>query len=451
MRKIMKRNILLLFMLAGACLLSALTLEEAKQTALERNSRYLAQKNAYSSARWSKQQSLSALMPSLTLSGTYAYLDPATVITGGGNNITLNHDSRSAALTLSQPLFMGGKLWQAYRISSISSEMAKLSLESTRLSILAETESKYMNVLQLQDLLEISQKDWNNSKNNQDIGEIRYNTGSISQADFLKLKSRAASKEVAYIQASVALDLAKQDLANLLDLPELDELEPVDYTAELPLMNLLGEVNPQQADFIDRAEQISRANNPGLQTAAASVNLSKKSYNIARGTFLPTLMLSASRSYKENGLDRYEFEGTNTLALTASVPLLPFWNNYSASRKAYYDLQKSRQDYKTAEDGILLSVKAAVLNLLSGARQVKAAELALQYAEQTYLQMEERFRNNLVSVTDMTDAEVVLQSARVSRANSYYSFLKAKTTLKQVLGTDDDAVITSILQATEEK
>ena len=442
-----KTILIILLLLFTLSLASALTIEEAKQLALSKNSKYLAQKDAYQAAKWSKQQALGGLLPSLSLSGTYVYLDPAVSVKAGMNTITFNHDTRSTALTLSQPLFMGGKLWQAYKITGITEEMNRLSLENTRLSIINEVETKYLAVLQLNELLIISQSDLQSSKNNLAIAQVRFDNGTMSKADYLKIQAKAANKEVALIQSESALELAKQDLMNTLGSTDLPELTPVALDREeVRLIKLSQYTNEQTKEFSRKAIIVSNEHNLGLKIALAGTQLSKKAYNIARGSFLPTVILSANRSYNDAGVDRYQFTGSSTLALTASVPLLPLWNTYSGSRKAWYDYRKSQSDYQTASDGINLGVKAGALNLISSARQVTAARIALQYTELTYQQMQERYRNNLLSVTEMLDVEVMLQAAKVSLSNSTFAYLKARSALLQALGTDNNNDIDSLME-----
>jgi outer membrane protein len=443
----MNRKILTLMLLAGVCLLSALTLDEAKQMALKSNSRYLAAKNAYDSARWSKTQAFSSLLPSLSATGSYVYMDPATEIQTGMSTITLNHDIRSGALTLSQPIFLGGKLWQAYRITAISADMAKLSLENMRLTILAETESKYLAVLQLQELQSIAEKDLQSSEQTLEIAQVRFDNGTLSRGDLLKIQAKQASKQVALIQAQTAYELAWQDFVSSIFLDKNETLEPVSLANEEALIDTLTNwIDWDSEDFTARALDYARNHNLSLKITDDTVKLSKKAYNIAKGSFLPTVMLSASRSFSENGIDRYEFNGKNTVVLSASVPLLPGLGNYSGMRKAYYELEKSHQDWQTAANGIRLGVTAATLNLVSSARQVQASRIALDYTQQTYDQLVERYRNNMLSATEMLDAEVMLQAASVGKTNAEYSFLKAKSALLQALGTDDITVLNSLMQ-----
>jgi outer membrane protein len=443
----MKNYLLLIVLLAAVFPVFGLSLDEAKQIALQKNPKFLAAKNAYESAKWGKTQALGNLLPTLTASGSYVYLDPATEIQTGMTTLTLNHDIRSGSLNLSQPIFMGGKLWQAYKINSISAEMAKLSMENMSLTVLAETESKYLNVLQLQELLSVAEKDMQSSEQTLEIARVRYEGNIMSHGDYLKIQAKKATKEVALIQAQAALDLAIQEFWNYLD-TGAEDLEPVVMAVEDSLINKLADFNQWDTDdFTARALDYSRDNNLSLKITDNTVKLSQKAYNIARGNFLPTIMLSASRSFSENGLDRYEFDiSKNTVALTLSLPLLPQLNNYAGSRKAYYDLRKSRDDWQTAANGIRLGVTAAALNLVSTARQVNASRIALDYTQQTYDQLVERYRNNLLSATDMLDAEVMLQAAGVSKTNAEFSFMKAKSALLQALGTDDSKIINTLIQ-----
>ncbi|MFO7659541.1 MAG: TolC family protein [Candidatus Cloacimonadaceae bacterium] len=434
----MRKILSIMILLSLVNLLTALSLNEAKQMARERNPEYQAQLNSYKAAQWSSGQALGNMLPSLTLTGNYIYRDPATEIYAGNTMLTMNNDIRSFNLSLSQPIFLGGKLWQSYQISRDSEEMARLTLQNKELSLLTEVESKYYNVLLAQELLSISAKDLQGSKQNLDIAQVRFESGVLSSPEYLRIKSAVATKEVSLIQAQTALELAKQDFMNFLTLSEWTELEPVSLSADEPVIALMADWDSDEvAEFTRGALLTASSNNPYLRIVEMSVSIAKRGYAIARGSFLPSVYLSLSRSYSEDGFERYAFEGSNTLALTASLPLLPFLDNYSAARKAYHEVQKSSFDYAGAENNITLAVRSAALNVISAARQVKASKLALEFTQQTYDQLMERYRANLLSATDLLNAEVMLQSAEMSFANSFYNYFKARSALVKAFGTYD--------------
>ncbi|MDD3525132.1 MAG: TolC family protein [Candidatus Cloacimonetes bacterium] len=110
----------------------AITLEEAKSMAMEQNIGYRAGEAARKSAEWQKVNAFSAFLPNLSLSGSLLYMDPAREISMGAQSVRMNNDMRTFSLNLSQPLFLGGKLYQSYKIASTSQEIADLSQEAKR-------------------------------------------------------------------------------------------------------------------------------------------------------------------------------------------------------------------------------------------------------------------------------------------------------------------------------
>lgn len=157
-------------------------------------------------------------------------------------------------------------------------------------------------------------------------------------------------------------------------------------------------------------------------------------------------MLTGSRQYKENGIDRYEFEPSNQIMLSLSLPLLPQVGNYAAARKAQYDTQKQRFEAQAASDGIALGVESAAINLVSSARQLNSAKLSLQITQDMYDQLAERFRLNMLSTMELMDAELMLSASKMAYNNAFYNFFKARLSLLKALGTDDYAALNALIQ-----
>ncbi len=423
-----------------------LSLEQAKAIALQNNPEYLSAKASFEAAKWGKNSSLGSMLPSLTLDGSYIYMDPATTVQSSSVSYTLNHDFRSVSLNLSQPLYLGGKLWQAYKINGIAENIARLSLRNQELSLYSKVEELYLNALQMQEIVKISELDLQSATRNLEIAQLKYDNGLISNADLLRLQSNKASKEVSGLQARTAMQLSLRSLTNYLNMDEVPTLIELDQSDNSLVQTSLQNFDNAQTDvLIDRAVNYATKHNIGIAINEQSVQISKRTYTMAKSSFLPTIMLIGSRTYSENGIDRYEFEADNQLILSASIPLLPQYKNYAASRQAYYAMRQSELGSVSAKRGIRLGVESAVLGLISNVKQVNAATLALSYSEESYRQLQERFRNNMLSAGDLLDAELMVMSARTSLTNSRYSMLKSQTALMQALGTDDPMMLTTLI------
>lgn len=427
--------------------LGSISLQEAKQTALKQNPAFSAKEAAVNSAKWGKTNALSTVLPTLSLSGTYLYMDPATTVQTGATQTTLNNDMRTISLNLSQPLFLGGKAWQAYKMATTTEEMAKLNLENQRYTLFSEVENKYLAALQLKTLYQISQTETKSAEDNLELAKLKQDNGLLSRADFLRFQSRLASKQVSALQAQTALQLALKDLANYLGVTEMLMPQDISMDGEMPIIERLNGFDLASTGSLnDRLLQLALNRNLNYQILDKSVELSQRAYTIAKASFLPTLMLTGSRQYKENGIDRYEFTASNQIMLNASLPILPGLGFYSAAQKAKEEARKASLEAKVATDGIKLGIEAGTLNWVSSAKQVQSAAIALSYTEELYRQMQERFRLNMLSPLELLDAELMLSAANMTYTNAFYTYLKSRSALMQALALENDTDLYTLIE-----
>lgn len=420
-----------------------ISLQAAKDMALQQNQNFQGEKAALEAAKWNKTSAMSSFLPSLSLAGTLLYMDPARTIPAGGQNVTLNKDQRSLALSLSQPLFMGGRLYQSYKIASASAQMASLSLEMEELQLKAEVETKYYAVLQLMDILEIATREHEQAVQNMAVADLKLETGILSRADHLRFQASLANKDIALLQAETAYDLALRGFMNFLgaDEPLLPEAIELDETE----IQRLTKLDKQEIkSFTDRVYNLAQKQNQSLKILDKGVEISQRGQKIANASFWPSLTLVGSRTYAENGLDRYEFEAANQIMLNLSVPLLPQLGNYANSRKAYYQAQQTAFNAESAKDGIDLGLEAAAINLINSARAVQNAQLSLNITEEMYAQISERFRVNMISTLELMDAELMVSASRMAHARAYYDFLKARLNLLSLMGSQDEELLSTI-------
>lgn len=418
--------------------LESISLQEARELALKQNSAYAAKEAAVNAAKWGKTNALSSFMPSLSFSATYINQDPATSVQIGSQAYIMNNDMRTLAFNLSQPLFVGGKLYQAYKMAGLGAEMAALSLQSQRYLLLSEVESKYLSALQLRTVLQLSQNELQSAKDNLTIAKLKLDNGIISQPDYLRFQSNLASKEVSALQADTALQIVLRDFANYLGSVQILMPEELSIANEQVLIDRLDAYDLTKTQLLSqKAMQIALQRNLGIKTLVKSVELSERAYSLAKGSFLPTLMLTGSRQYKENGFDRYEFSPSNQIMLNLSIPILPGLGNYASMQKAKEEARKTALENKTATDGIKLGLESAILTWISSAKQINSASLALAYSEEFYAQMQERFNQNMLSAKDLLDAELMLSAAKLAHSNAFFAYLKARSVMMQSLAIDN--------------
>lgn len=421
-----------------------LSLERARELALQNNSAYQAKAAEMEAAKWSKTSAMSSILPSVSLDGTWLYMDPATSIPVPP--YTLNHDIRTFGLSLTQPIFIGGKAWQGYQMAKIAESMASTGFEAQKLTLLSDVNNYYLSLLQTQELLALSEQDTRSAEINLQLAQLKFDNGLLSNADYLRFKSQLASKEVSLLQTQTARQLAQMNLRNYLGIDYLPIAEPLPDIEKDAILALLDAYTPAAtSDLSAMVRDLSLSGNTSLRLLEDSVELSRRAYLMSKGSFLPTVMLIGSLNFDENGTDRYKFNSSSRIMLNASIPILPQLGNYANMRKANLEYKKNQLQAKTAGDGIKLGTESAVLNLVSAAKQVRAAKLSLDYTLQTYEQLQERFRMNLISSKDLLDADLMLSSARLAHSRAVFTYRQAHVALMQIVGLEDSTELDKMI------
>jgi outer membrane protein TolC len=438
----MKKLLFLIIMIAAVTGIFAermITLEEARELLLQNNPEYLAKESSLNSAQWEMRQSLAALFPAARLQGGYNYLDPKPFAAAQENY------SLSYGVSVSQPLFSGGKLWLSYRMSRDALKIAQADLDNTKLNLFSKLEEAYYNYLLTQELYQINRQALVIAETHLAIARIRLEAGTLSQAEFLQFRSEFSSREVALLQAENNRQLSYRQLQNLIKIENFS-ISPVEPSAYEDLASFFQELQAEQREAIrERLITYGIEHNPMLLISRTGQDISRKALTMAKGNFLPSVSLSASRNWNNNYSGEYDFDSSTTYMISASIPIFPLADNFSGYRKSYHSYRKAERETEAAEDNIKLAIESAYYSGMASAKTIISADLAKEYAEETYRMMEERFRNGLISSVELISIELLLTTSSLEAANSKYNFLKNRSLLKNLLNIENDRELMDIM------
>lgn len=432
---------LLIFALIISLSLSALTLEEAKQIAMKNNLELQTELNALNTSKWDLYSSRFDLLPSASVKSSYTKFDPEI---RANNNLLENEKSYS--FNVNYPIFIGGKNYLSSQIKSDVYKISEYSYQSKKLDVINNVEIKYFKVLEAQKLHAITEMDYQFALNHEEIAQVRFTNGSMSNADYLNFKSQSANKKVRLLQAKNAYEISLQDLKSYLNIKELGELTQIDEAQIKELSRIINDKDLDEIERIqDQLKEISEKQNLSLKINKVSIESTKKGHLMNMGNFLPSLNLNYSREWSKANYDN-DYSKQSTLVLSASLPLFPLADDYSSTKKSSYSVKKAEMQYESLQNNIDLAVTSLFLNLFSSLQSYEASKLSLQYSEESWSQKEMRFKNNLLSATEMIDADILISNARIQYTTSVYNVLKAKSSLMQILNIEDEAKLMSIIK-----
>lgn len=435
----MKILILVLLIITSHSLYAAtvVSLEDAGELLLSNNPEYLGKQAELSAAEWEKRQALMSLFPRASFQAGMNYMDPLPpTVFGAKEDYAVSY-----GFQLNQPLFMGGRLWNAYRISVDAYRMAKADYDNAKLSLIADMEEAYFDYLLVKELYEINEAALKIARQNLETARANLEAGTISSAGLYQMKSEYSAREVSLLQARNSKKLAYRRLGNYLKIDDF-EVQAVDLEVYQDFIAFYQELTGEALEEAKNSiVAYGKVHNPLLTMSRAGLDMSRRGVRISKGSFLPAVNLSAARTWNDRFTGMDDFNEETTFMITASVPLFPVYDNYSGYRSGRAAYIKAEKDAEAAEDGVLLAIEAAFYSGVTAAKNINSTELALRYAEETYRMMGERYQSGLISTADFLGIEMLLRTSRMNAANSKYEFLKNRSTLMNLLNIESSQLL----------
>lgn len=396
---------------------NALNLDEAINTALEKNLDIKSSNYDYLKSVQNVKAAKSTYLPSLNLGYSYNNTDEA---------IFNNNQSETTVLsaTISYNLFNGFKDLANKKSSKYLSKSSKYSLEATKQDIVLNVKSAYISYLNASNALKTYQSAYKLFKEQFEDSKNRYDQGLIAKNDLLQVQVNMSNAKQNVVQAKGNLKVAKYQLSNILGGLDLSS-ENIEDLDEKSL----------EVKEYDEKELGNRSEIKALQMALKSYKQQEKA---SKSSYYPSVNVSASHNkyYDTFSLEQYdaipEVDNQNVANVTAS------WNLYSGG----YDsaqIANAKIDYKNAKVqleqsklDIKLQYENAKSNLEVAIDNLETSKLSLLQAKENYEIVKNRFDEGLSTTTDLTDANYLLTQALQGYNNAYFSKYLAIASLDRI-------------------
>jgi len=441
------RRIVLIALLISSYLLFAertITMQEAIDEALKNNDELISAGYEVKSTSWDKYSALTSFLPTASFSSSLLKVDPAPTSFDPltGMPFGLDDEQKTNTLQIVQPVSVGGKRILAFLIAKRLEQIAKNDFAVTELDTRNSAEFKFLSLVESYKLKMMAEKDLQSTSKNLEITQIKYDAGVVSEAELLHMQSEFTSKEAAVIDAEMYYQISSSDLANFCDLKD-NVLIPAEISFENPIEKVIENSDLQLIS--KKLEENCLNRNLTLKTLEQSLSLGKLSKMMVLTENLPTFNLIYSKEWDDDfDLDDVKDE-SSSLMLTASIPILPFVDTFCNYKKEQYQYKKTQRQLSSAQKGIKLQLNSTVLTLTSSIKKLKSSELSLLYAEKTLIQMEERYRNNLVSANELLSISLLKQSTEIAFLQNQINLIKAKSDLKKLLNLKTDEELLKLI------
>ena len=403
----------------------SLSLEEAKNYAVQQNrtlrNASLAVQEAYAS-RW---QTIASMLPQVEANGTYTdYCKYSATMEMMGNAVTISMPN-VAAFNLTASVGINGQAVVGVLLNNIAIDMRKIALEQNESELRGNVISAYVTVLALQGLSALLDSSLVNIEGLYAMTQRSVEVGAAEQttADLIKVRVNAMKNSILTQQNGISL--ATNALKVLLNVPVETEITLTDNLKDLlsaeHILNLLG-------------DEFNIANNLNYQLLEKNTELAKRNVDMAGWAYGPTVALAYQYTYQhyfqEGG---FRMTPPNLVAVTLSVPL---WSSGKRAagvveKKIAYEEAKNTLSETTANLGI--QHQQLCNNLTTTYRNYLNQVENLEVSDRVFNSMTNKFRYGVASNMELVNASNDLITAQSGYVNAVLDLVNAQVELEKFL------------------
>ena len=329
-------------------------------------------------------------------------------------------------VTLTQPLYMGGKITAAYRMASRGADMARENIRLTESQVLLATDEAYMQAIRARQLADVARS------YKQLLDELMKNVESAvrhglkTRNDQMKVQVKLNEAELAIQRADNATRLSTMNLCHVVGLPLSTPLQ----------------LNSEQLDdaqwSMAGGQQYSVEARPETAILQAKTDIAAHQVKLTRSDFLPQLALFAGYSYT-NGVrlagSKLLDSGSAAVGATLKVPLITFGERTYKLRSAKARRQIAETEQQNLTEQMQLELAQAANNLSEAQTELSITERSLEQAAENMRLARQQYDAGVEPLSQLLDAQAIWQQASADHVNARCQLQVARTKLLKAQGT----------------
>ncbi len=373
------------------------------------------------------EQSKVNLLPNLNAGGTFSSnrgrsIDPTT------NDFTESEfSSMNVSLNSSVTLFNGLVQYNSIQRNKYSLKASLAELDDMKYNISLQVAVAYLQVLLDTELMEVSNNQYEVTKEQVERTKTMVQAGSLAKASLLEIQAQLASEELNKINAENNLKTAYLNLKQLL---ELDTTEV--FKIKEPNLD-----NPLNQIIIDDTEEVfeKSLNLPVVKKQKFRLKSDEKALLIAKGGISPNISLSASygsyyssRSFNPLG-EEYSFNDqlSNNLNFVISLNVrIPIFNKFRVRNdiaQSRIALENSKYQLDITKNNLYKDIQKAQNAAQTALARFNASKKAEEAQSEAFEHTKQRFNLGLVNSVEYNTAKNNFIKSESEMIQAKYDFI----------------------------
>ena len=351
----------------------------------------------------------SAFLPKFEASATATYVFPDMDMMGMDLRM---RGTYMAGITLTQPLYAGGKIMTGKKLSKLGESIAAEQKRMTMMDVLVEADNAYWTLIAVRQKVKMldSYKEQMDALYSQ--VETAVKAGLSTENELLRIEASRSDVLYQVQKARNGEDLCRMSLCRITGIDSGTELELTDTTIHVNEPGLLtGDINGR----------------PEFNLLKHQMDVTQKQVQMSRADMLPTVGLVAGYTYYGNiklnsmvdagngSLVPYSQEfrdGLGAVMLSVKIPIFEWGANMNKVKKAKFDFRNAELELSKNSRLMNLEIQSAIKNIYDSYQLVKTAETGLKQAEENLRVTSNKYNVSMALLTDLLDAQSQWKQAK---------------------------------------
>jgi outer membrane protein TolC len=372
------------------------------------------------------------LVPLITSLGNF---DIATPLNAAGNSIVdaFRTDTRNmyaGAITLTQPLYMGGKIRAYNKITQYAEELARQQHHTGMQEVILSTDQAYWQVISLVNKKKLAEGYLKLLQKLESDVDHMIAEGFATKADGLSVKVKVNEAEMTLTKVEDGLSLSKMLLCQLCGLDLSTNVVLADENMnDLPiLLKENSEINMETA----------YASRPELKSLELASLIYKQKVNVTRAEHLPTVALLGnylvSNPSVYNGFEN-KFKGMWNVGVMVQVPIWNWGEGVYKTKAAKAEAQIAKYQLQDAREKVELQVNQAAFKVTEAKKKLIMASKNLEKANENLRYATLGFEEGVIAPANVLEAHTAWLSAQSEKIDAQIDIKLTEIYLQKSLGT----------------
>ena len=337
-------------------------------------------------------------------------------------------DNYSLSATIEQPLFTGFKLSSLKSAASLNKEAERILFNKERMNKIEDIKKAFWHFYNSEKIVALLKENLKSLKNHLNDTEKFLENGLVTKNDFLKLKVEVSNIELQLLEAQNNKNIARTVFNKTIGLP---------LNQKTQIINKETTGTIYLADYTQLLAEALK-NRSELKSTSLRVKALEEKKTASQSDWFPQLFAFGNFYYSKPNQRFLPIENKFNDSWDVGVALkwsLWNWGGTSAKvQQAEEDLFQAKKTLELLKKAIELDVYNNYLKLQNAIKKINLTKMQIESAKENFRITELKFNQQLVTSTELIDAEAALLNAKTMYETAKVEYKLCKVALEKSVG-----------------